>query len=138
MLQLFKSKGKTPSLRIRARSADSHIRGQTSETISMANMPLVSLMSMTAMVPDNGPNLHTAQATMPSGSGTPARKSLNFDTVTAPPIETAIPVTEQIIVHDTAVQTATEQPFNPQSFAAGAAGTSLQTRRFVKHPNTVK
>ena len=127
-----------PSLWIRARSVDSHIRGQTSETISMANMPLVSLMSMTAMIPDNSPNLHTAQATTPSGSGTPARKSLNFDNATGPPIETATPVMEQIIVHDTVVQTTTEQSFNPQSSVAGAAGKSLQTWQFVKHPNTVK
>ena len=97
-----------PSLRICARLADSHIRGQTSETISMANMPLVSPTSMTAIVADNGPNLHTAQATMPSGSVTPARKSLNFDNTTAPLVDTATAAKEQIIVHDTVVQTATE------------------------------
>ena len=101
-------------------------------------MPLVSPTSTTAIVVDNGPNLHTAQATMPSGSVTPARKSLNFDNATAPLVDTATAVTEQIIVHDTVVQTATEQSLHPQSSAAGAAGTSLQTRRFVKHPNTVK
>ena len=141
MLQLFKSKGKTPSLWIHTRSADSHIRGQTSEAISMANMPLVSHTSTTAILADNGPNLHTAQATMPSGSAPPARKSLNFDNATAPPTDTATAGAEQIIVHDTVVQTATEQSLHPQSSAAsaaGAAGTSLQTWQFVKHPNTVK
>ena len=138
MLQLFKSKGKTPSLQIRARSADSHIRGQTSEAISMANMPLVSHTSTTAILADNEPNLHTAQVTTPSGSAPQARKSLNFDNATAPQADTATAVMEQIIVHDTVVQTATEQSLHPQSSAAGAAGASLQTWRFVKHPNTVK
>ena len=128
MLQLFKSKGKMPSLRIRARSADSHIRGQTSEAISMANMPLVSHTSTTAILADNGPKLHTAQATTPSGSAPPTRKSLNFDNATASQADTATAATEQIIVHDTVVQTATEQSLHPQSStagAAGAAGTSL-------------
>ena len=126
-MQLFKSKGKTPSLRIRARSADSHIRGQTSEAISIANMPLVSHTSMTAILADNGLNLHTAQVTMPSGSAPPARTLLNFDNATAQQADTVTAATEQIIVHDTAVQTATEQSLHPKSSTSGAAGTSLQT-----------
>ena len=132
-----------PSLQICTRSADSQNNRQASEVISMANMPLVSHTAMTAIITGSGLSLHTAQAGMPSGSVPQARKSLNFDNATAPPVETATapPVVappEQIIVHDMVVQTATEQKTPAQLSAVGAAGTSLQTRLFVKHPNTVK
>ena len=108
MLQIFKSKGRSSSLRICARSVDSLSNRPNSETISMANMPLVSQTTTMAVISDSGPSLHTAQAGTPSGSVPQARKLLNFENATAPPVETAtappvITPPEQIIVHDTAV-----------------------------------
>ena len=91
-------------------------------------MPLVSHTVVTAVLPDTRLSLHTAQAATPSSSAPQAKKSLNFDNATAPPIDTAIAPLEQIIVHNTVVQTATEQKTPAQSSAAGAAGTSLQTQ----------
>ena len=128
MLHIFKRKGKTPSLWIHARSVDSQLNTQASETISITNMPLVSHTALTVVLPDSRPNLHTTQVATLSGSAPQVRKSLNFDNATAPPIDTAITAPEQIIVHDTAVQTAMEQKTPAQGSATGTTGPSLQTR----------
>ena len=91
-------------------------------------MPLVSHTALTAVLSNSRLNLHTTQVATPLGSVPQARKSLNFDNTTAPPADTAITAPKQITVHDTAVQTGTEQKIPAQGSAMGTAGTSLQTR----------
>ena len=130
MFQRFKSKPKVPSLRIPSRSADSKGTGQATETISMANMPLVSHNATMAVLPNTGLGLHTAQTATAVTSVPTAKKSLDFGKATAPP--------EQIVVYDTAVQTVTVQQTPAQLAVGGATGTSMQTKRFIRHPNTVQ
>ena len=66
----------------------------------MASMPLVPQTETSVVLHDNGPRLFGAADPGLTGSSVPpAKKSLNFENATAP--------VEQIVVHDTAVQTAT-------------------------------
>ena len=133
MFQRFKSKTKSSSLRIRSRSADSRGIRHSAETISMASMPLVPQTDSSVVIHDTGPGLFASgDMTAPASSAPLAKKSLNFENVMAPP--------EQVIVHDTAVQTAmTSQTIQEAGASAGGAtGTSLQTCRVATHPNAVK
>ena len=120
-------------MRIHSCSADSKGIGQSAETISMASMPLVLQTDSSAVIHDTRPGLFvTGDATAPVSSAPPAKKSLNFENVTVPP--------EQVVVHDTVVQTVTtSQTTQEAGTSAGRAnGTSLQTRRVARHPNAVK
>ena len=133
MFQRFKSKTKAPSLRIQSQSADSKGIKQSAETISMASMPLVPQTNSSAVIHDTGPRLFTLEdLTVPESSALLAKKSLNFENATAPP--------EQVIVHDTAVQTATTSQTiqGADATAGGATGTSLQTHQVARHPNIIK
>ena len=100
MIQRFKSKTKAPSLRIHSQSPDSKGNKQSAETISMASMPLVPQTDSSMVIHDTGPRLFTlGDVTVPVPSAPLAKKSVNFENATAP--------LEQVIVHNTAVQTAT-------------------------------
>ena len=74
MFQHFKSKAKTPSLRIHLRSADSKAPGQRVETISMASMPLVPQTEPSAVLHDNGPKLFITGDRVTTGSSAPPAK----------------------------------------------------------------
>ena len=74
MFQHFKSKTKTPSLRICSCSTDSKGLGQPAETISMANMPLVSQTDSSAVLHDNGPGLSVSGDVTATGSNVPPAK----------------------------------------------------------------
>ena len=133
MFQRFKSKTKTSSLRIHSQSADLKGPGQSAETISMASMPLIPQTEPSVVLHDNGPGLFVAgDAVTTSSSTPPAKKSLNFENATAP--------SEEVIVHDTAVQTVTnsQNAQETDAMGGGATGTSLQTCSVVRHPNAVK
>ena len=66
----------------------------------MASMPLVPQTNSSAVIHDTGPRLFTlGDVTAPVSSVLLAKKSLNFVNATATP--------EQVIVHDTVVQTVT-------------------------------
>ena len=133
MFQRFKSKTKVPSLRIHSRSADSKGIEQSAETISMASMPLVPQTDSSVVIHHTGPRLFTSgDVTVPVSSVPLAKKSLNFENATVPQ--------EQVIVYDTAVQTATTSQTTQESGATvgGPTGTSLQIHQVARHPNTVK
>ena len=133
MFQRFKSKTKAPSLRICSCSADSKGIRQSAETISMASMPLVPQTDSSMMIHDTGPGLFTSgDVIVPVSSAPLAKKSLNFENTAALP--------EQVVVHDTAVQMVMTSQTTQEAgaTAGGATGTSLQTHRVAKHPNTVK
>ena len=133
MFQRFKSKTKAPSLRICSWSADSKGIEQSAETISMASMPLVPQTDSSAVIHDTAPGLFTSgDVTAPVSSAPLAKKSLNFENTTALP--------EQVIVHDTAVQTVTtsQTTQGASATAGGATGTSLQTHQVARHPNAIK
>ena len=120
-------------MRIRLRSADSKGIGQSAETISMASMPLVPQTDSSMVVHDTGPGLFTLRdVTVPVSSAPLPKKSLNFENATAP--------LEQVVVHNTAVQTmmTSQTAQETGATAGGATGTSLQTCRVARHPNTVK
>ena len=133
MFQRFKSKTKAPSLRIHSLSADSKGIRQSAETISMASMPLVPQTDSSVVIHDMGPGLFTlGDVTGPVSSALLAKKSLNFENTTAP--------LEQVVMHNTVVQTVTTSQTTQEAgaTAGGATGTSLQTRRVARHPNMVK
>ena len=133
MFQRFKSKTKAPSLRIHSCFADSKGIRQSAETISMASMPLVPKTDSSVVIHDMGPGLFTLGDVTVSVSSAPlAKKSLNFENTTALP--------EQVVVHDTAVQMVMTSQTTQEAGATtvGATGTSLQTCRVARHPNTVK
>ena len=133
MFQRFKNKSKTPSLRICSCLADSKGIGQSAETISMASMPLVPQTDSSAVIHDTEPGLFAlGDATVPVAKALLAKKSLNFENAMAPP--------EQVVVYDTAVQTATTSQTTQETAATvgGATGTSLQTHSIARHPNAVK
>ena len=133
MFQKFKSKTKAPSLRIHSQSADSKGIEQSAETISMASMPLVLQTNSSVVIHDTGPGLFTSgDVTAPVSSVPLAKKSLNFENATAPP--------EQVIVHDTVVQTVTTSQMTQGAgaTAGGTTGTSLQIRQVARHPNAIK
>ena len=133
MFQHFKSKAKTSSLWIHLHLADSKGPEQSAETISMARMPLVPQTESSAVLHDDGPGLFVSgDVSATSSSAPPAKKSLNFENAMAPP--------EQVIVHDTAVQTATTSQTIQETgaMAGGAKGTSLQTCKVARHPYVVK
>ena len=111
---------------------DSKGPGQQTETISMASMPLVPQTALSAVLHNSGPGLFTMGTAATNTSAPPAKKSLNFENATAPP--------EQVIVHDTAVQTVPNNQNNSDSgaTAGGSAGTSLQTQKVTRHPNAIK
>ena len=96
-------------------------------------MPLIQQTEHSVVLHDNGLGLFVAgDAVTTSSSVPPAKKSLNFQNATAP--------SEQVIVHVTAVHTATNSQ-NAQETGAmggGATGTSLQTCSVARHPNVVK
>ena len=110
-------------MRIRSHSANSKGPGQVAEAFIMASMPLIPQTEPSAVLHD----IITISSTTP-----PAKKLLNFETATVPP--------EQVIVHDTAVQTVTNSQNTQETsaMAGGATGTSLQTCQVVRHPNMVK
>ena len=121
---------------------DSKVPGQAAETISMASMPLIPQTEPSAVLQDNRPGLFAAGDIITMGSiAPPAKKSLNFEstmTTMAPMAPTAL--VEQVIVYDTAVQTAITSQGTQEttSVIGGATGTSLQTNRVARHPNAIK
>ena len=101
--------------------------------ISMASMPLVPQTDSSMVIHDTGPRLFTSgDLTAPVSSAPLAKKSLNFENATAP--------SEQVIVHDTVVQTVTTSKTiqGADATAGGATRTSLQTHQVARHPNAVK
>ena len=130
MFQLFKSKTKTSSLRIRSHLADSKGTRQSAETISMASMPLIPQTDSSAVIHDTGPGLFISGDATATGSNVPpAKKSLNFQKATALP--------QHVVVHDTSVQTVTTSQTTQETgaTAGGATGTSLQTHNFNLEPH---
>ena len=121
---------------------DSKGPGQVAETISMASMPLIPQTEPSVVLQDNGPELFAAGDIITTGSTAPlAKKSFNFDSTTTPmaPLALMAPA-EQVIVYDTAIQTATTSQGIQESatVTGGAMGTSLQTHWVSRHPNVVK
>ena len=133
MFQRFKSKTKAPSLRIHSLSADSKGIRQSAETISMASMALVPQTDSSMVIHDTGPGLFTSgDVKVPVSNAPLAKKFLNFENATA--------ALEKVVVHNTVVQMAMTSQTTQEAgaTAGGATGTSLQTHRVAKHPNTVK
>ena len=96
-------------------------------------MPLVPQTDSSAVIHYTGPGLfESGDVTVPVSSTPLAKKSLNFENATA--------LLEQVVVYNTAVQTATTSQTTQKAgaTAAGATGTSLQTRKVARHPNAVK